>query len=155
MSSELERQVRWLTDRAHISELLHAFARALDTRDFQAYVDNYAPGGSIELPDPKRPGSTIVLEKARMLELLPRSLGRYAATHHISANHQIIIDGDAASSRSYLQAVHVNGAPGDHWTAGGWYDCEYLRSTAGWKFTRVRLTAIWLTGTPGEIKPQD
>ncbi len=89
MSTELERQVQWLTDRALISELLHAFARALDTRDFQAYVDNYADGASIELPDPRRPGNIIVLHKANMLELLPKSLGRYAATHHISANHQI------------------------------------------------------------------
>ncbi len=154
MSTELERQVQWLTDRALISELLHAFARALDTRDFQAYADNYADGGSIELPDPKRPGSTIVLQKANMLELLPKSLGRYAATHHISANHQISIEGDTASSRSYLQAVHVSGAPTDHWTAGGWYDCEYTRTASGWKFGRVRLTAIWLTGAPGEIKPE-
>lgn len=154
MATDLERQVQWLTDRAHISELLHAFARALDTRDFQAYVDCYADGGYIELPDPKRAGSTILLEKTDMLGLLPKSLGRYAATHHISANHQISIDGDAASSRSYLQAVHVNGAPSDHWTAGGWYDCDYLRTAAGWKFRHVRLSAIWMTGAPGEIRPE-
>jgi hypothetical protein len=153
LSTDLARQVQWLTDRALISDLLYAFARALDTRDFQAYVDNYAEGASIELPDPKRPGHTITLQKARMLELLPRSLGRYAATHHISSNHQILVDGDTASSRSYLQAVHVNGAPSDHWTAGGWYDCDYLRTTGGWKFRHVRLSAIWMTGTPGEIKP--
>ena len=153
MSTDLERQVQWLVDRAQISELLHAFARALDTRDYQAYVDNYAEGASIELPDPKRPGNIIVLHKANMLELLPKSLGRYAATHHISANHQITVDGDGATSRSYLQAVHVNGAPTDHWTAGGWYDCDYVRMASGWKFRRVRLTSIWLNGTPGEIKP--
>ena len=118
MSAELERQVRWLVDRVAISELLHAFARALDTRDYQAYADNFADGGSIELPDPKRPESKIVLEKAQLLELVPKSLGRYSATHHISANHQIQIDADTAISRSYLQAVHVNGDPTDHWMAG-------------------------------------
>ncbi|MCC7462122.1 MAG: nuclear transport factor 2 family protein [Gammaproteobacteria bacterium] len=153
MTAELERQVRWLLDRAAISELLHGFARALDTRDYQAYADNYTEGGSIELPDPMRPGNTIVLEKVRMLELVPRSLGRYAATHHISSNHQIEIQGDSATSRSYLQAVHVNGDPADHWSVGGWYDCDYVRTSAGWKFSRVRLTPIWLSGAPGEIKP--
>ena len=153
MTGELERQVRWLMDRVAISELLHSFARALDTSDYESYAENYAEGGSIELPDPKRPGCKIVLEKARMLEQVPASLGRYAATHHISTNHQIHIEGDAAKSRSYLLAVHVNREPSDHWSVGGWYDCEYVRTAGGWKFNRVRLTPVWVTGTIGEIRP--
>jgi 3-phenylpropionate/cinnamic acid dioxygenase small subunit len=154
MTADLERQVLRLMDRTAISELLHSFARALDTRDYQAYADNYAEGGTLELPDPKRPGNKIVLEKAKMLELVPKSLGRYAATHHISANHQIQVEGDAATSRSYLVAVHVNNDPTDHWSLGGWYDCDYVRTGAGWKFSRVRLTPIWVSGKPGEIRPE-
>ena len=34
----LEAQVQWLADRAQISDLLHAFARALDTKDWEAYT---------------------------------------------------------------------------------------------------------------------
>ena len=78
-------------------------------------------------------GATFTLRKEQMMELLPKSLGRYRATHHISTNHRIAIAGDEATSRSYLQAVHVTSAPTDHWTAGGWYDCRYLRTAAGWK----------------------
>ena len=145
--------VKWLVDRAQISDLLFSFAAALDCKDWQAYVDNYADGGYIELPDPLSPGATFILRKEQMLELVPKSLGRYRATHHISSNHQIVINGDAATSRSYLQAVHVIDAPSEHWTAGGWYDCEYVRLPAGWKFTRVRLTAVWLAGSVQDIKP--
>ena len=154
-SPDLEAKVQWLMDRTTISELLCSFARALDTRDYQAYVDNYADGGVLELPDPVRPGATIVLRKEQMLEAVPKSLGRYRATHHLSANHQIRIAGERASSVSYLQAVHVREVPTDHWSAGGWYECDYLRTSQGWKFTRVRLSAVWMSGTPGPIRPED
>jgi hypothetical protein len=154
MSPDLEAQVRWLVDRAAISDLLYSFARALDTRDYRTYVDNYADGALLELPDPVTPGATIVLRKEQMLEAVPRSLGRYRATHHISANHQIRVDGDRATSVSYLQAVHVRETPMDHWSAGGWYECDYLRTSQGWKFSRVRLSAVWLSGTPGPIRPE-
>lgn len=38
-------QIRWLVDRAHISDLLVEFARALDQRDWDAYAATYAPEG--------------------------------------------------------------------------------------------------------------
>ncbi len=150
----LARQVQWLMDRAALGDLLHSFAAALDTRDWDTYVGNYAEGAVLELPDPVRPGAVIELRREDMAKKVPASLGRYRGTHHLSTNHQYWIDGDRARSRSYLQAVHVQGTPAEHWSAGGWYDCEYQRTAAGWKFTRVRLTAVWIDGQPGEIRPQ-
>lgn len=155
MSGSMEATLQWLVDRAQIGDLLHSFAAALDNKDWQRYADNFADDGYIELPDPQSPeGGTFILQKSKMLELVPKSLGRYAATHHLSANHQITIDGDRANSRSYLQAVHVGAKPTDHWTAGGWYDCNYVRTPAGWKFARVKLSSVWLAGEVGTIKPQ-
>lgn len=148
MNGDLASKVQWLVDRAHISELLHSFARALDTRDFAAYADNYDVDGVIELPQPTSRGSTWTMRRDEMLEKVPRSLGRYSATHHISSNHQITIAGDSASSRSYLLAVHVGATPSEHWDAGGWYDCTYRRTAAGWKFVHVKLTPIWIAGDP-------
>jgi SnoaL-like domain len=153
MSSSMEATLQWLVDRTQISELLYSFAAALDTKDWERYADNYADNGYIELPDPQSTGSSFILHKDKMLELVPKSLGRYSATHHISTNHQITIDGDQAHSRSYLQAVHVGSQPTDHWTAGGWYDCDYVRTSEGWKFARVKLTSVWLAGDVGAIKP--
>ncbi len=150
-----EATLAWLVDRSRISDLLYSFASALDTKNWQEYTGNYADGGLIELPDPtSSTGATFILHKDQMLELLPKSLGRYSGTHHISTNHQIAIAGDEATSRSYLQAVHVKSGPKDHWTAGGWYDCRYRRTSAGWKFTHVKLCSVWMSGQITEIKPQ-
>jgi hypothetical protein len=154
MSESAAKTLQWLVDRTLISELLFGFASALDSKDWQAYVNNYADDGYIELPDPQSPGATFILQKSKMLELVPKSLGKYSATHHISTNHQISIEGDKARSRSYLQAVHVGAKPMEHWSLGGWYDCRYIRTPlGGWKFTEVRVTAVWLDGNVGGIKP--
>ena len=152
MPQSLEQQVQWLVDRALISELLFGFARALDTRDFAAYADNYTADGVLEIPQPPTAGGgVLVMRRDEMLTKVPRSLARYSATHHISSNHQISIEGDTAVSRSYLQAVHVGATPMDHWDAGGWYDCSYRRTAAGWKFASVKLTAVWMTGDPARF----
>jgi SnoaL-like domain len=154
MASELELKVQWLVDRAQISDLLYSFAAALDTKNWRAYADNYMDGGYIELPDPEsKDGGTFILNKEKMLESVPKSLERYSATHHISSNHQITIDGEGATARSYLQAVHVSGDPHEHWTAGGWYDSWFRRKRSGWKFAKVKLTPVWLAGSIKAIKP--
>ena len=151
MGKDLAAQVQWLIDRAAISERLHAFASALDRRDWTAYVDLYAEDGRLELPRPE--GGTLVMLRSEMPDKVPKSLGRYGATHHISSNHQITVEGDEARSRSYLQAVHVRDKPTDHWMAGGWYDCRFRRIAGDWKFTQVKLSMIWLEGDPGSIDP--
>lgn len=147
-------KVQWLVDRALISDLLFSFARALDTRDFEAYVENFAEEGTLELPDPSSgDGAGVLLRRDQLMDTL-QGLKKFSATHHISTNHQITIDGDRASSRSYLQAVHVGSSPFDHWDAGGWYDCEYRRTSEGWKFTRVMLTEVWVAGDPKSVLPE-
>jgi len=155
MTQSLEDKINWLMDRARISDLLFSFARAIDSKDADAYVANFADNGVVEIPDPNSAtGEMIVISRDRMRETLTKGVFGFTATHHLSANHQIEIDGDTATSRSYLQAVHVGESPFDHWDAGGWYDCSYRRVDGQWKFVHVRLTAVWLRGEPGGIRPE-
>jgi hypothetical protein len=70
------------------------------------------------------------------------------ATHHVSTNHMIEIDGDTAKARAYLIAIHVfdRTANARNARAGGWYDAELVRTDAGWRFSGVRLSIVWTTG---------
>ena len=152
MTDSITDKVQWLVDRALISDLLFSFARALDTRDFETYVSNFSEDGTLELPG-QNGGAGVILRRNQLMDTL-QGLKKFSATHHISTNHQITIEEDTASSRSYLQAVHVGDSPFDHWDAGGWYDCEYRRTQEGWKFTRVKLTEVWLAGNPKSVMPE-
>jgi hypothetical protein len=139
--SSLEEQVQWLVDRAQISELLVEYARAVDARDFDTLTSSFIDGGTLALP-------FFTLSKEEIAPKSIEGLSPYVATHHLSANHAIKIDGDTASSRSYVVAVHVpDGEDLDrHGDIGGWYDCTYRRTPEGWRFVEVRLTGVWTQG---------
>jgi uncharacterized protein (TIGR02246 family) len=138
-------QLKWLVDRAEISELVHEFARALDEQDWSGYADCYAEDGVLAIaPTISHTG------RAGMAEFVAGSLGRYAGTHHLSSNHSIRIDGDRARCRAYLVAVHVLAAddPSRHADGAGWYDFQLVRTIEGWKVARVQLTVRYVSGEP-------
>jgi ketosteroid isomerase-like protein len=143
-TADLAQQVQWLVDRALISDLLVEFARALDERDWDAYGATYVDDGVLEIGDAMRLTGRASIRAATASE---RGLGGYAGTWHGSSNHAITIDGDAATTRSYLQGVHLLGGGSFHHADGsGWYDCTLQRTADGWRFTRVRITEIWHAG---------
>ncbi len=133
-----------LLDRQDISALLVRFARCLDTKDFTGYANCYAAEGVLQLPRGGHEGRT------GMAGYVERDLGQYVATHHVSANHEIEIDGDTARARSSLHATHVRSTEDDFWSVGGWYDTTLRRTSEGWRFTRVRINPVWRFDTRGE-----
>jgi hypothetical protein len=152
---QLAKQVAYLMDRTAISDLLIAFARAIDTKDWNGYANLYTEDGIVEIPV-KRPDGTLVRHVGRkgLAEFVAGDakrpgLGRFVYTHHISSNHQIRIDGETAETTSYAQCIHrISDNPSDVWELGGWYNCS-LRKTAGqWKFAKVHLDMVWEHGKP-------
>lgn len=134
--------VRWLVDRAPISDLLVEFARRLDTRDFAGYADLYMPDGVLELP-----GGPPLRGREEIRVATEKNLGAYVGTWHLSAAHTIDLDGDTAHTRSSLFAVHVIGDRGaTHADGAGWYDNDLVRTAEGWRFTAVRVRPTWTAG---------
>jgi len=149
-------QIAYLMDRAAISDLIISFARTLDTKDFAGYADLFTEDGIIEVPV-KLPDGSFFRHVGRegLAELVSgdgqrTGLARFAYTHHLSANHQITIDGDTATACSYAHCIHrLSDDPADVWELGGWYFCELRRTeNQGWKFANVRLEKVWEHGKP-------
>lgn len=136
--------VALLLDRMAISDLLVDFARRLDGMDWAAYAANFTEDGVFELPWTRRVG------RAEIAAAAEADLAHFAAVQHYSLNHVIEVAGDTATARSYLLAVHVPDAddPSRHADAGGWYDSEFRRTADGWRFTRTRVTLVWMGGIP-------
>jgi SnoaL-like domain len=88
--------------------------------------------------------------RSGMGEFVAASLGRYAGTHHVSANHAITIDGDTATTRSYLVAAHDFDAddPYRHADGAGWYRCRLRRTSDGWRFTHATLEIRYRSREP-------
>lgn len=145
----MNEQLQWLVDRALISDLLVEFARALDTRDWDAYAATYVDDAVLEIGDVVRLEGRDAIRAAT-----ERNLGAYAGTWHGSSNHAITVDGDSATTRSYLHGVHLLADDSGHRDSfrhadgSGWYDCGLRRTADGWRFTRVRITEVWHAGEP-------
>jgi len=143
--STLADQVQWLVDRAAIGDLLIDFARALDDRDWEGYAANYAPEGTLAFN-----GHVAHEGREGLAAFVEAGLGQYAGTHHVSANHAITVEGDVATSRSYLIAAHIFDAsdPTRHADGAGWYRCRLRRTDTGWRFTEVSVEIKYLSGEP-------
>lgn len=138
-------QLQWLVDRAAVGDVLIDFARALDDRDWEGYAANYAPEGTLAFN-----GHVVHEGREGLATFVERGLGQYAGTHHVSANHAIVVVGDEATTRSYLIAAHVFDAsnPTRHADGAGWYRCKLRRTDAGWRFTEVSVEIKYLSGEP-------
>jgi SnoaL-like domain len=138
-------RIQWLVDRAQIHDLLVAYARCADTKDWAGFAELFADEGTLVLPFGTVP-------KERLAESAERILGPFEATHHVFTNVSITIDGDTARTNHYLQATHVPSAvrPDQHADIGGWYDNTCRRTPEGWRFVTVDLTFVWSDGIPFE-----
>ncbi len=79
-----------------------------------------------------------------------RYLGRCGPTQHLTGNHRIRLDGDRATSTSYIRAIDFSapGRPVQHWDFVGIYDDTWLRTAAGWRITRRQCRPL---GTVGDL----
>lgn len=142
----LAANVRYLLDRAAISDLLFRYASSLDTRDWERLETCFTPDVASDYGDLARHES-----REHLVRWVRRALSGFDVTHHMSTNHEITIEGDTARSRSYLHVVHtlaLDGAP--HTIAlRGHYTKDYVRTAAGWRICRIRLETTWQEGDPG------
>lgn len=138
MGMKMSQKVDWLYDRAQIGDLLHRFAYYLNTKRWQDWIELFADDGVLVLPDRTKGKATLIADGG------PKGLLDLHATHYISSNHSIEIDGDVARSHSYLLAVHVVD-PADQksgWMVGS-YDNEYRRTEEGWRIARAKRDLKW------------
>ncbi|GAA2807836.1 nuclear transport factor 2 family protein [Crossiella cryophila] len=134
-----------LADRADLVELLGRYADIADLKDFTE-----RPG--LVFTDPLTidfeavagiPPTTLPL--ADYLEILRASFTPFAATHHTITGPVLDIDGDTAKIHAHVRAEHwlpaeLAGDGPDCWLVVGCYDNEAVRTAAGWRLTRVKLT---------------
>ena len=136
-----EAQIAWLTDRAQIHDLLLAYARCLDTRNWRACAGLLVDDGRVLWPH----GSITKDQLAASVETI---LEPFERTHHVYTNISIEIDGDTARTNHYLQSTHIKSAnaPSKHADVGGWYDNLCRRTQDGWRLEQIDLTFVWSAG---------
>jgi ketosteroid isomerase-like protein len=142
--------LRALLEKQAILDLVQAYSRAVDRRDFTLLVSLYTDDGVDDhagLYSGPAPGFVAWLERA--LE------GVDATTHHVH-NVTIALDGDRAEGEVYLTAynrLRVDGGGFEDFVQGLRYLDHYRRDARGWRFARRSVVCDWAQHGPSVWDP--
>ncbi len=140
----LRRELQALQDRVAIGDVISKFAFCIDRRRW----DDFATCFTEEIrANTIRTGAWVTLERSALLQTLRGAFESYTATQHLSANHQVTIDGDAAVVWSTLHATHYRqGTPGGEFQQQiGYYEYGLVREE-GWRITSIQQHPHWQSG---------
>jgi 3-phenylpropionate/cinnamic acid dioxygenase small subunit len=121
-----------VADRIEIDDLLTRYAAALDAKDWDLYTTCFTPDAFIDYTGAGGIKGTLPEVKQWLAEVM----ALFPMTQHLVTNRTVVIEGDTATSRSYL--FNPMGLPdGDNglmlFFEGGYYNDKLVRTTDGWR----------------------
>lgn len=147
---------RRLLDRADLAELAGRYLRALDAQDWAALRGTLAATLHTDFSRyTGQPAADVAADD--WVAGLRRFLGTTIRTEHLSANHEIVIDGDEAEVRCSLATRHHE-ARGEGRGGGpdqvrdntvhaqAWFAAA--REGGRWAISGLRVDLLWLDGDP-------
>lgn len=143
-----ESEIRALIDRAAISDMVNAYAMAVDTRDWDLFRSLFAERLFLDFRS-FQPSLYRELPVDELVEMT-RLIAGFDATQHLSANHVHRLAGDRATCTSYMHAGHFLKREGqDHACfLYGYYTYELQRDAHSWKIDRYGLQITAQHGDP-------
>lgn len=142
--------IEGLLARAAISDVVNRYATGIDRRDWALFRSIFADEVALDFsswngsPPSRSPADAWVAG-------VTASLSGFDATQHVSSNHVITLEGDAATCVSYMMALHYLREDGQSQmqSIGGYYTNRLVRGPDGWKIHACTLTVTWEMGDRG------
>lgn len=129
-------------DHLAIIRLLSVYATALDTLALDRLAEVFAADARLEM-------GGRVMDLAAYRAMCEVNLAALDATQHVVTNPEIVLDGDAATCRSYYTAQHAkNSCDPPLALMGGWVDDRLARTADGWRVVARTWTSVWFDGNP-------
>ncbi|MFC4453638.1 nuclear transport factor 2 family protein [Deinococcus sonorensis] len=145
---------RWLDD----TQIIRAIGRYFRALDEQEFAD--ATFRQILTADARviRPNGDVMTGVASIVNSHARSFARFEASQHLLTDHAVDVDGDAASVRANLVAIHLwKGRPAAatllerSFSAGGVIRASMRRTSEGWRIAELSNRVLWRAGDFGTM----
>jgi hypothetical protein len=133
----LRDELRALTDRAELTDLVSRMALWLDGRAGGDAEALFTPGVTASTPGGAVSGREAVAAQARRNHDMP--------THHLIGNVLATIEGDAATISANITGhfVRAEGTVPGPTELGGRYALEATRTAAGWRLQSIAVEPVW------------
>jgi ketosteroid isomerase-like protein len=138
-----------LTDEAAVSDLLSSYWAAIDDHEVTAetVAAMFTEDATWNSPAGTRVGHAAILAGEQS------TYSKFSTTLHSTSDHLMRVDGDSATLRANLNAMHV-WAPEvrdglslqSHFVAGSVLTGDAVRTDAGWRFREMKLQIVWREG---------
>jgi hypothetical protein len=130
-----------------IQQLAVLYAYALDARQYDLLDEIFAADAQLHM------SSGAHMTPSQYRAMCEVELPKLDATHHITTNTVVTVDGDRGRSRSYFQAQHVKRAlaPDPYFLMAGWVDDIVERRSDRWCIVERTWTSVWSTGNPAVL----
>jgi 3-phenylpropionate/cinnamic acid dioxygenase small subunit len=129
-------------DRQDISDVLVRYATGIDRRDWPLFRTVFTDDCQLDYGE-----IGIWNGVDAVTDFMEQTHAMAGHTMHRLTNQTIVVDGDKASSRTYVDAVIMFGDNQGGVNALGFYDDEIVRTADGWRialrqFTQVRVSTF-------------
>lgn len=122
-------------DREAVVELARTYCSVVDAGAFGQLREVFLTDATAELGGSGQHGVDEIIERLEV------ALGRFESWEHTIGDHEVAIEGDRATARCELRAVHVPPPGGDVATdtVVGFYEDSLVRTAQGWRIAHRRL----------------
>ena len=135
---------RRISDELEIQALLHRYARAVDTKDWELYRSVFTEDAHIDYSSAGAMAGTrdeVTAALSEAFAVLPMSM-------HYITNIETEIAGDRARVRAmFYNPMHLPGMSELSY-CGGYYHHELLRTPHGWRSRNLREENVWFVNSP-------
>jgi hypothetical protein len=141
-----------VSDRLALSDVLDAYARGIDTKDFVLVRSLFTDDAALDYTAFGGPKGTA----AEVFDWIGNAVTAFPMTQHHITNRVFSIEGDTATGTADLLAVMGMGA-GDGklnmMFTGGIYKDTFARTPSGWKISQRICDAGWMASGPEATGP--
>ncbi|MFE6098860.1 nuclear transport factor 2 family protein [Streptomyces laurentii] len=147
----MRHQLRILTDRAEITDLMDRYLRSLDDGVLD---EDWARAFHTEDVTAEMPIGTVHGRDA-VLTHVRRGMALFDRTVHLGTNAIIEVDGDRATARGAQLSTHVLADGSENvFVSAGHTEADLVRTPDGWRIAATALRVVWTQGTPPRL-PDD
>jgi len=145
--------IRALSDRFEIQDLLVAYTQAIDQKDFDALDDLFTEDAIIDYTEAGGAKGNLTEIKS----YLARALEKFPSMQHMLGLPQIKIDGDRATARTLCFNPMVTEIDGDRnvFFVGLWYDDTLQRTDKGWRIATRSEDVSYFHNLPDSFTAAD
>jgi fermentation-respiration switch protein FrsA (DUF1100 family) len=134
-------------DREQIIDAVNSVAMCADRRQWAACRSYFVDEPFIDYSSLSgQPGSKVKADE--LIKGWSVFLPKFKFTQHFITNHEVEVNGDTAACRSYVHAIHFlpYAEGGELWGVYGTYDHKLVRTSSGWKVSRMTFHLLYQEG---------